>query len=63
MKLTLTLIISVFVAFGLVTLGFTIYQGSAERTRLAGDLETRIENVAEHNIRIDSAFFCSAGEE
>ena len=63
MKLTLTLIISVFVAFGLVTLGFTIYQGSAERTRLVGDLETRIENVAEHNIRIDSAFFCSAGEE
>jgi trehalose-6-phosphate synthase len=63
MKLTLTLIISVFVAFGIVTLGYTIYQSYAERARLTAELETKIKNVAEQNIRIDSLFFCREGKE
>ncbi len=63
MKLALTLILSVFVAFGLVTAGFTIYQGSVEREKLTAGLEKRIKDVAEHNIRIDSQFFCSTGSE
>ncbi|HKK43474.1 MAG TPA: hypothetical protein VJ963_13750, partial [Bacteroidales bacterium] len=63
MKLTLTLILSVFVAFGIVTLGFTIYQGSSEKKKLTADLEKRIKNVAEHNIKVDSQFFCINGDE
>jgi hypothetical protein len=57
MKITLALILSIFVAFGMVALGFTIYQISTERTRLTGELETKSREAVEGIFRSDSLFF------
>jgi trehalose-6-phosphate synthase len=57
MKITLALILSIFVAFGMVALGFTIYQISTERTRLTGELETKSREAVESIVRSDSIFF------
>jgi trehalose-6-phosphate synthase len=57
MKITLALILSIFIAFGMVALGFTIYQISTERTRLTGELETKSREAVEGIFRSDSLFF------
>jgi trehalose-6-phosphate synthase len=57
MKITLTLILSIIVAVGLVAFGFTIYQVSSERTRLQSDLEVRINHIAEEILMSDSLLF------
>jgi hypothetical protein len=57
MKITLALILSIFVAFGMVALGFTHYQISTERTRLTGELETKSREAVESIVRSDSMFF------
>jgi trehalose 6-phosphate synthase len=47
MKLNLALILSIIVAVGLVTVGFTLYQISTERTKLNTELEIRTAQIAE----------------
>ena len=47
MKLNLALILSIIVAVGLVTVGFTLYQISVERTKLNNELEIRTTQIAE----------------
>ena len=47
MKLNLAHILSIIVAIGLVTVGFTLYQISSERTKLNNELEIRTPQIAE----------------
>ncbi len=47
MKLNLALILSIIIAVGLVTVGFTLYQISSERTKLNTELEIRTTQIAE----------------
>jgi len=57
MRITLTLILSVIVAVGLVAFGFTFFQVASERNRLQSDLETRISKISEELFRNDSLLF------
>jgi len=47
MKLSIALILSIFIAVGLVAIGFTYYQISTERTKLNSELEKRTGQVVE----------------
>lgn len=47
MRLNLTLVLSIIVAVGMVTVGFTLYQISSDRTKLNNDLEIRSTRIAE----------------
>lgn len=47
MKLNLALILSIIVAVGMVTVGFTLYQISSERAKLNNELEIRTTQIAE----------------
>jgi len=47
MKLNLALVLSIIVAVGMVTVGFTLYQISTERTKLNNELEIRTTQIAE----------------
>lgn len=47
MRLNLALILSIILAVGLVSLGFTIYQISTERSKLNSELEIRTNQIAE----------------
>jgi trehalose 6-phosphate synthase len=57
MRITVTLILSVIVAVGLVAFGFTFFQVSAERARLQNDLETRISQISDEIMNSDSLLF------
>jgi trehalose-6-phosphate synthase len=46
MRLTIALTLSIFIAVGLVALGFTFYQVSTERSKLNSELEIRSKEVA-----------------
>jgi trehalose 6-phosphate synthase len=63
MRITVTLILSVIVAVGLVAFGFTFFQVSAERARLQNDLENRIGQISDEILRNDSLLFNRAEEE
>lgn len=56
MKLSLALILSIFLGVGLVTFIFSLFQMSDERPRLESELETRISQVAEE-ISYDTILF------
>lgn len=47
MKLNLALVISIILTVGLVAIGFTYFQISAERSKLNNDLELRINQIAD----------------
>jgi trehalose 6-phosphate synthase len=51
MRITLTLIISIIVAVGLVALAFTFFQISTERTRLMEDLKIHTKQVSDEILR------------
>jgi trehalose-6-phosphate synthase len=57
MRITLTLILSIIVAVGLVAFGFTFFQVSSERSRLQNDLELRISHISEDILKNDSLLF------
>lgn len=63
MKITLALILSIFLAFGLVALGFTLYQISTERTRLIGELETKSKKAVEDIFSNEAVFFDKLSQE
>ncbi len=63
MKITLALILSIFVAFGMVALGFTLFQISKERTKLTSELETKSRKAVEDIFRSDSLFFKQSSRE
>ncbi len=46
MRLNLALVISIFIAVGIVAFGFTYYQITVERSKLNSELETRVAEVA-----------------
>lgn len=60
MKLSLALILSIFLGVGLVTLGFSMFQISGERSRLQTELETRINGIA-NDLSFDSILFDNPG--
>lgn len=60
MKLSLALILSIFFGVGLVTLGFSMFQITNERSRLQSELETRINSLAA-NLSYDSVLFNHPG--
>src|SRR5512133_2619488 len=56
MKLSLALILSIFLGVGLVTFIFSIFQMSDERPRLQSELEMRIRQVSDE-ISYDTVLF------
>jgi len=56
MRLTISFILSIFFAVGLVAIGFTFYQSSTEKTKLNGELELRTLQVAKEIGHSDSLF-------
>jgi trehalose-6-phosphate synthase len=54
MRLTISFILSIIFAVGLVAFGFTFYQSSAERTKLNGELETRTVRVSGEILKNDT---------
>lgn len=56
MKLSLSLILSIFIGVGLVSFIFSIFQTSSERPKLEVELETRIAQIADE-ISYDSVLF------
>jgi trehalose-6-phosphate synthase len=57
MKLTISFILSIIFAVGLVAFGFTFYQSSTEKNKLNGELELRTIQVAKEIFRSDTLFF------
>jgi trehalose-6-phosphate synthase len=57
MKLTISLILSIIFAVGLVAFGFTLYQSSTEKKRLNNELELRTVQVVNEIFKGDSLFF------
>jgi trehalose-6-phosphate synthase len=47
MRLTVSFILSIILAVGLVAFGFTFYQSASERTKLTGELETRSARISD----------------
>jgi trehalose-6-phosphate synthase len=47
MRLTISFILSIILAVGLVAFGFTFYQSSNERTRMTRELETRTAKISD----------------
>jgi trehalose 6-phosphate synthase len=62
MRLSLTLILSIFFGVGLVTLGFAVFQISAERARLKNELESKVLQVG-NDISYDTSLFSRAVNE
>ena len=56
MRLTISFVLSIFFAVGLVAFGFTFYQSSAEKRKLDGELELRTVQVVRDINRSDSFF-------
>jgi len=56
MRLTISFILSIILAVGLVAFGFTFYQSSAERTKLTGELEKRTTTLSDDLARSTVAF-------
>ena len=56
MRLTISFILSIIFAVGLVAFGFTFYQSTNERTRLTIELETRSAHIYEEIYRSDAFF-------
>ncbi|RPH28479.1 MAG: trehalose-6-phosphate synthase [Bacteroidales bacterium] len=56
MRLNIALILSIIIAVGLVTFGFTFYQISSERAKLNGEHEKRTTEIAERIANISSIF-------
>ena len=54
MRLTISFILSIIFAVGVVAFGFTFYQSSAERTKLNGELETRSIRVSGEILKNDT---------
>ena len=54
MRLTISFILSIIFAVGVVAFGFTFYQSSAERTKLNGELETRTIRVSGEILKNDT---------
>ncbi len=57
MKLNLALILSIIIAVGLVTVGFTLYQISTERAKLNMELEIRTSQIAEEVYKNNRFYF------
>ncbi|MGA2405651.1 MAG: trehalose-6-phosphate synthase [Bacteroidales bacterium] len=57
MRLTISFILSIIFAVGLVAFGFTFYQSSTEKTKLNSELELRVLQVAKQIFHDDSLFF------
>ena len=57
MKLSLSFILSIVFAVGLVAFGFVFYQSSTEKTKLVGELELRASQVADEIIQNNKYFF------
>lgn len=57
MKLNLALILSIIVAVGIVTVGFTLYQISSERDKLQNELEIRTTQIAEDIFQKNRNYF------
>jgi trehalose-6-phosphate synthase len=53
MKFTLTFILSIIFAVGLVAFSFTFFQSTAERNKLVGELTTRTARIAEEVLQND----------
>ena len=56
MRLTISFILSIIIAVGLVAFGFTFYQSSNERTRLIGELEAHSSLISKEIFR-ENRFF------
>ncbi len=57
MKLNLALILSIIIAVGIVTVGFTLYQSSSERDKLNKELEIRTTQIAEEVFQNNKSTF------
>jgi trehalose-6-phosphate synthase len=57
MRFTISFILSIIFAVGVVAFGFTFYQSSNEKTRLNGELEVRTTHTANEIFQTDSSFF------
>jgi trehalose-6-phosphate synthase len=57
MRFTISFILSIIFAVGVVAFGFTFYQSSNEKTRLNGELEVRTSHTANEIFQADSSFF------
>jgi trehalose 6-phosphate synthase len=57
MRLNLALILSIIIAVGLVAVGYTFYQSSAERTKLNDELEIKTTSAAEEIFRSSESHF------
>ncbi|MBS3915611.1 MAG: trehalose-6-phosphate synthase [Bacteroidetes bacterium] len=62
MKINLALILSIILASGLVSFGFTYYQISSDRTNLNNELEFKVKQVVQEIIKRDSNYFDSVSE-
>jgi trehalose-6-phosphate synthase len=56
MRLTITFILSIIFAVGLVAFGFTFYQSSTEKAKLIGELELKTANIADEIFQDDMFF-------
>lgn len=54
MRLTISFILSIIFAVGVVAFGFTFYQSNAERTKLNGELEARTMRISGEILRKDT---------
>ncbi|MGD0754523.1 MAG: trehalose-6-phosphate synthase [Bacteroidales bacterium] len=57
MRLTISFILSIILAVGLVAFAFTFYQSSTEKAKLSSALELRTEEVANEIFQRDTSFF------
>jgi trehalose-6-phosphate synthase len=57
MRLTISFILSIILAVGLVAFGFTFYQSSSEKTRLYSELKSRTIQGVKEIFQNDSLFF------
>ena len=46
MRINLALVVAIVISVGIVALGFTFYQVSAERIKLTDDLEKRMADIS-----------------
>ena len=57
MRLTISFLLSIIFAVGLVAFGFTFYQSSSEKSRLNSELELHTARVAKDILAVDESFF------
>lgn len=63
MRLTLSFILSIVFAVGLVAFGFVYYQSSTEKAKLVGELEVRAAQVSEEILQNNRFFFRHPNQE